>query len=405
LILLSGEGMDIDVLDNEAKKINDARMKRGEGMIDETTINTTSPISCASTSSLIDDVWPLVTAYLSPLEDYTALLSLLSTHRKAYRWICDSTIWRETIRRIEATPVWHGPSLTTPEPPPISLYTNIYARLSNLTVNTNLQACTHFLLRLVTAAPRQCDPLGSSQTRDTISCVLRIVRLALSGTQALYERHDQVCGFSSYTFKPLVFCGNMDWVSVSELYIYIDIDAGSDTTVEEKKKKGHYVSMMDSVMAPNFKSRVAFIDYHNKEVIEAWERDALIRNSFTVTPVTMEIMDEIETQRTHSLYALCINGYPLMHDEYKKFREKIYIYTGRPALFPLARWLNEHRVDLLIQLEQDVKRVTSQYSLSYVTGWTEENIPCIVERFIYKKREEVATIALPHKKPYYPLAF
>lgn len=278
-----------------------------------------NPMKAVSIAALLDDVWSLVVHRLLVDDAYGALLALLSTQRRPAAWLSGPI--QQTLRAICA----EQQSDANGTPP-----TGVLARLDKMTERCrDVSQRARALFEALVGGPT------TAQTLRPMLCAVRLIRFAVDGTRALYERHDQLAGFSSYTFVPLTHCHNMDYVTVGELYIY-------------RADVARYVNAMDCVLAPNFKSRRCVVEH--EDVFEPENRAILVRNSMWVTEPGCNMYPEMETSGEHPIHALVINGYPLLHPQYAGFRKKIYIYSGRPERFKLALWLNKHKEGVLKRL-------------------------------------------------------
>lgn len=275
--------------------------------------------------TLPNDTWLALAWRLQLGPDCTLILTLLETHKGALEWFRHSLYAQFLLMIKEREAV-----------------TSLLNRVKKMLAL--FPAVLQYIETLLTSQligdkkQRACD-LTAEQTRG----VLRIIRFGWDATTALYERHDQIAGFSNYVLMPLINCSTIDIDALSVGEIYID------------KTQGRKKPVPLLAISKNLQSRVQWIDVHTRDSQPTIHEQLHIRSSrsiyYTGPPLT-------PTLNTHALCSVWSgDGKTLLyHQDFLALRRKMIVYSGQPALFNMAWWLDRNLADIIERL---VKSLTA----------------------------------------------
>lgn len=168
-------------------------------------------------------------------------------------------------------------------------------------------------------------------SRERVVQVILLIHLALYGTACLYQRHDQIAGFSpynlfkledSYQFAP-------HYASIGECY-YFDKLTNTYTPLIEYpglKCNGRMKYMNESYQIDKIITRGVFNEYR------------IVNND-----IYLHDIQSIPPKPQFPLVSVIFNGNPLFLEPMKRYRFKIWIYQGKPSLFKGAIFLHQKRL-------------------------------------------------------------
>lgn len=204
---------------------------------------------------LQSDIWVAIVSRLRLGPDCTLMLTLLATHRGALEWFRLSLV--EQLAEMR-----EGKEGTTSL---VNRVKKMFKRGGSM-----CDIVDEFVEKSAKVGPKQLS-------LTYVSCMLRLLRYGWDGTTSLYERHDQLAGFSYYTLKPFTLCTSIDIdaLQVSEIWVY----QGSGDEIKDLSP----LSLMQFTEAwtPVLKSREMWVHVHQRE----WSLTHIEREARPPSPI------------------------------------------------------------------------------------------------------------------------
>jgi hypothetical protein len=282
-------------------------------------------------STLLPELCVPVICQLNLLRDYTTLLAVMSASKETQRLLTlciaekleSAVMTDEQIRK---------------DPDPVD---SLEKRVCKMFPKTD-ESIVRKLLNSVDVA--------HADAHQTVMWLLRIVRYAMDGTRALYERHDQEAGITvDNVFFPVLSHYLRDTVrhSIGRLYF--------------NTQDGKWIRFIDSCMAPNFKSRRFAINFCELDELSDEQSIQLAKSYMTTSEEAVKLpsscdLTEIATHESHSIASLIVLGRSIWHkDHIKGLTDHLHIYNGRPELFRLACWLTRPMNSIVEDLHRQME--------------------------------------------------
>lgn len=286
------------------------------------------------------DTWLAIAWRLRLGPDCSLMLTLLETHKGALEWLRHSLhqqFFLAVKERQETTSLLNRiKKMLTRFPRFWALVERFFQEIAQVDETGN----------------RPLHSLTAPQTR----CALRLVRLGWDATTSLYQRHDQLAGFSNHVLQPLRVCSRVDVMALSVGEAYVNI--GEDSSDAHTPKRVKYLPLLSVVTG--LQSRVAWLDVHLRDGPSTDEECAKIQLSrrFCVD----DGIQLVTTLATHSLCSVWSSeGKSLLyHEDFTALHDNMVVYSGRPELFTKALWIDENLASIIEALDLSLASIMKE---------------------------------------------